>query len=559
MEIPADQIAEACTALAIGQPLAHQSVSIAKMLSIFYFEALEPPEPAPGWSESARVTWRNLRASPVRGFLLTDGMGMGKTYQALTTVVLLRFGGTPPGGRPWLPGEKALIVLNSALIAGWREQLQRHYSSLVDVERDTFLYHGMTRLARLRASGAPIVFTTYETLRADQTDDVFREPWRILVLDEVHKARNGRRAGQPGSGVWRTLRKFPDDIARLGLTGTPICNNPMELCSIAQVVWKGHPMLGAEEYWAEYRTRFDASLVGLLRATVLLRRTIESEGIQLPPRTDRLHPVWLTAEERRAYLDGHQRTRAAYQDFVQANVGHQPPWKRKQARDRYSACVNGLGLLTCLPPEPRQPSSKEELTLHITQQTLAAGPDARVLIVSRFVKVLTRLRTLIRDSLPDARPAIFDGSLDWGARGQLLNQFRALEVNVILLSTMAGNEGVDFSCCQTMVLVDSASAPNPMTHEDQVAARVYRIGQRLPTTIHKLVAVGTIDDAFTNELHPQKRANAAALLDADLGQEDQDQEDQDDTPPASVFQDVSSTFDLLERASQFLSGLPDDG
>jgi len=580
-----DAVRAACAEMRLTAPLPHQALSIARMLDVFVYRRLSTRAGGRGdelltTSGSAARLARALAREPACGFLLTDGMGMGKTFQAIATAVLLltcEFEGAQPNA----PLARVLVVLNSALIATWCEQIARHWRD-VDMKRDVFVYSGRNRLARMQSSPARFVFSTYETLRADsvasasasaasasaaddsQTStssaaaDVFCDvPWRLIIFDEVHKARNGRRSGGGGgSGLWRTLRRFPSDVPKLGLTGTPVCNNMMELCSIAQVIFKGHSVLSSEEFWSGYERHFTRDVLALLRGSILLRRTLASEGIELPPRTDTDVAIVLDAGEKVAYREAHDRMERALADLIDAGERHAPPFVVKVARDRYASSVNALGLATC-------GASKLQEVVRICAQIGVGehgGRNERIVIVSRFVRVLESLRAELARA-PEtsaARVALFTGALDWKARGAVVDSFRARELDVVLLSTMAGNEGVDFSCCQHLVLVDSASAPNPMTHEDQVVARIYRIGQAKPSFIWRLIAVATIDDAFAFELHAQKRANAHALLDMALGggEEGRDEgndEGGEDAGGETLFRSVTSTADLLRRAVRALA------
>jgi len=583
--IDSDSVREACAALQLTSPLPHQAVAIARMLDVFVYARLRVQvtvDQRQSLAKSGHATARLARAlatEPAYGFLLTDGMGMGKTFQAIATAVLLltcdfeHSASASASASAGQQQQRVLVVLNSALIATWCEQIARHWRQ-VDMKRDVFVYSGRDRLARLRASSARFVFSTYETLRADATalsaasdeqqqqqnsdGDVFGGVrWRLIIFDEVHKARNGRRlSGGGGSALWRTLRRFPATVPKLGLTGTPVCNHMMELCSIAQVVFKDHAVLASEDFWAGYERHFTRDVLALLRSSILLRRTLASEGIALPPRTDTDVAVALDADEKAAYRAAHERMECALADWIEANERHAPPFVVQQARDRYASCVNLLGLATC------GESKLREVVRICTEAGVGAagsgsGAGERVVIVSRFVRVLESLQTALSAPPLQLRTALFTGALDWRARGAVVDAFRARELDAVLLSTMAGNEGVDFSCCQHLVLVDSASAPNPMTHEDQVVARIYRIGQQKPSFIWRLIAVATIDDAFAFELHAQKRANAHALLDRDVDADKEADKEADadadqEAAEQPLFRSVVSTADLLRRAVQHL-------
>lgn len=543
--VSAADVLAACAAFQFSTPMPHQAEGIARMLDMIVYRRMHsaPVREAIASDDLvARGLARALAREPVHGMLLADGMGVGKTMQALATVMLYKQAAFHDAftSEHTQPASPVLVCLNSALISVWQEQLERHFASVVNQSEHVFIYSGSDRLQQLeqRWSSLHFVFSTYETLRMEMShfrrDTLYQMPWSAIIMDEVHKCRNGRLQSRhtAGSGVWQSLRRFHPHVFKLGCSGTLVCNNVMELCSISQIVFKNHSVLAQESFWSEHRDRFTPQVTALLQRTILLRRTLESLGIRLPPLSETHAVLTMQRWEVHRYAAQLQSALTAlsvYQNLVQKHA----PWPEQcQARQRYAAALNMLGLCVTLGGE--QLSTKEIALLeHVRARKRDAGDVRQWVIVSRFVKVLQRIETLLREHESDLVSAAYTGELDYRQRGELVNAFRRREVHVLLLSSQAGAEGVDLTCAQDMILVDDASASNVFVFHDQVVARIFRIGQKKPTSVLRLIARGTIDQAYAEILHDMKRRNAGVMVDGD-----------DDT-----FVDMESTASLLRRFS----------
>lgn len=631
LPVTGEMVIAECNRLGIQGPMPHQAGAIARMVDTFLRRRIHPEALLETGDPIADKIVARLRTEPCGGFLLGDGMGVGKTYQASCTAILLRHGRfeipvtvhaaptpTPPTPevrstlrrrvleepkfhkgkskvvRPTYlarSGQKGptLVVLNASLISTWQEQFARHYKTLLRPQ-DCFVFTGTNRVEQLRERWRSVqfVFCTYETLRSEalvqKRLDVFLVPWQLIILDEVHKLRNGVRSGSgcSGSGLWKAMRRFPSDIPKLGLSGTLICNHVMELCAVSQVVFKGHSILSSESFWEEYQTRFTPPLVRALRSAILLRRTIASLGIKLPPKELIQVDVYVSLEERRLYEVAFERMLFKHRILLNLMESHGRPLELQKARNDYCAAVQRLGLCATTWPQeskdarsedkvedasslygerleteagevvtiaavPRPELTGKELALvEIVNRVFGFGHEGfqgtdghrRLIVTSRFVSFLERLRDVVfKSAFPQLRTSCFTGSLNFQQRGAMIDAFRAGAIDIFCLSSMAGCEGIDLTCAQDLVLCDTASMPNPSI-EDQIEARVYRIGQKLPTRIYKLVTQGSVDVSFSEHLHVQKRANASAMLDEDALPPE---------PEASTsFVELNSMADLLK-------------
>jgi hypothetical protein len=148
--------------------------------------------------------------------------------------------------------------------------------------------------------------------------------------------------------------------------------------------------------------------------------------------------------------------------------------------------------------------------IHTTQPS----NHQRVIIVSRYVKVLHMLQHFLNMALPHHASKLYTGALNIPERLSLLQQFEQGQFSIMLLSLRAGNEGVNFTCCQHLISYDGESARNPFTDRDQVFKRIHRLDQTKPCHIYTITAQDTIDVDMPIHVHRVKYAQSRAFLDS---------------------------------------------
>ncbi len=212
------------------------------------------------------------------GGVLADEMGLGKTLQTLAFVCHLKERGalTSP----------VLVVAPLTLVDNWGAELSR-FTTLHFV-----LYKGSAaERAELRASiGAhvDVVVTSYEFALKQELGTQFA----YLVVDEGHRLKNS------ASALHQALLEI--HAPRSLLTGTPVQNNLLELCSLLsfvnpQVFGGGtvDSVVDALRHvdWraAAFRETDTDATVGLLHDAMrpfLLRRRKEDTDVAIPPKVE---------------------------------------------------------------------------------------------------------------------------------------------------------------------------------------------------------------------------------------------------------------------------------
>ncbi|HEU0155546.1 MAG TPA: C-terminal helicase domain-containing protein, partial [Stellaceae bacterium] len=92
-------------------------------------------------------------------------------------------------------------------------------------------------------------------------------------------------------------------------------------------------------------------------------------------------------------------------------------------------------------------------------------------------------------------------------RARPVARFQKREVPLFLISLKAGGTGLNLTAADTVIHYDPWWNP---AVEDQATDRAYRIGQKKPVFVYKLVAQGTVEERML-ELQRRKKALAAGI------------------------------------------------
>ncbi len=153
--------------------------------------------------------------------LLADGVGLGKSVQALTYAESK-------------PNRRVLIVCPSPLKFQWKQEIKKFFNI------DSTILEG-TPKKRLKAfnsykdSKTKYLIVNYEQLigKEDKKTKIVTLKnkylelikFDLIIFDEVHKIKNYKSGIHKGAKKIKTLDK-------IGLTATPLINNPMELFTL---------------------------------------------------------------------------------------------------------------------------------------------------------------------------------------------------------------------------------------------------------------------------------------------------------------------------------------
>jgi hypothetical protein len=415
------------------------------------------------------VHWLSFLKKARLGALLADDMGLGKTVQALCVLEA-----------------PALVVAPTSVVFNWAEEAARFRPGL-----RVALYHGPGRALDPKAD---LTLTSYALLRLD-SDLLAARSWRCVLLDEAQAIKNPD--SQVAQAAFRLRAEF-----RLTLTGTPVENRLEELWSQFHFLNPG--MLGGrhdfEERYAKPIADGTAGAAARLRERIrpfVLRRLKREVAPELPARTETVLRCELTAEERTVY----DAVWAATREEVVARLrsgGSVLAALEALLRLRQACCHPAL-----VPGQRAETSSKTELLIEELQEATADGHKS--LVFSQW----TSLLDLIEPRLNQAGLSFIrlDGSTR--DRAAVVRRFQDEDgPPVMLISLKAGGAGLNLTAADHVFLVDPWWNP---AVEDQAADRAHRIGQERPVFVHRLVALGTVEERIL-ALQGEKRALAEAAL-----------------------------------------------
>jgi SNF2 family DNA or RNA helicase len=243
-------------------------------------------------------------------------------------------------------------------------------------------------------------------------------------------------------------------------------------------------------------------------APFLLRRTKSEVAAELPEKTEVTEPVALGASQQAIYegirMAMHKRVRQAIAERGLARSGIiilDALLKLRQA------CCDPRLLKLETAKAARAGSAKLERLMEMLPELVEEG--RRVLVFSQFTSMLALIEVeLIERALPYV---LLTG--DTRDRKTPVRRFQAGEVPIFLISLKAGGVGLNLTTADTVIHYDPWWNP---AVEAQATDRAHRIGQTKVVFVHRLMAIGTIEEKM-EVLKARKQALVAGILDAEAG------------------------------------------
>jgi len=437
------------------------------------------------------VAWlQHLREHHLAG-ILADDMGLGKTAQALAHLLIEQQAGR-------LDGTPALVVVPTSLLFNWQAEAARMAPGL-----RLLTLHGADRAHRVADIGHhDVVLTTYPLVWRD-IDVLASASFHMLILDEAQTVKN------PAGRAAHALRRL-NAAHRLCLTGTPLENHLGELWAQFDFLLPG--FLGDQRTFARrWRKPIEENgetlRAELLRRRVrpfILRRRKDEVAAELPPKTEVIERVELQGRQRAMY----ESVRVAADELVRRVL------QKSGLAGGLITILDALLKLRQVCNDPRLlqgrrvpkaiESAKRELLRDLLPSLVADG--RRVLVFSQFTAMLSLLQEdLAALGLPWLA---LTGETPPAQRGQIVGDFQAGRVPLLLLSLKAGGVGLNLTAADTVIHVDPWWNP---AVERQATDRAHRIGQTQPVFVYKLIVAGSIEERML-ELQARKAALAEGVL-----------------------------------------------
>ena len=213
---------------------------------------------------------------------------------------------------------------------------------------------------------------------------------------------------------------------------------------------------------------------------------------ELPPKTENVHRIELDTEQRKLYLaavvDAREKLRAA----------------KPEDKMAVFAVLMRLRQICCDPRLVADNWSGGSAKLDACMELVTAAVEGghRILLFSQFTSMLD----LLAQRLDEAGVSHFtlQGSTPKPVRAELVRRFNAGEASVFLISLRAGGTGLNLTAADIVIHYDpwwNVAAQN------QATDRAYRIGQKNPVQVYKLIAQDTIEEKIV-ELQQAKQSLA---------------------------------------------------
>ncbi|KAE9964077.1 hypothetical protein BLS_008668 [Venturia inaequalis] len=248
------------------------------------------------------------RPPPIRGGILADMMGLGKTLSILAMLVgtleeAVQFATFPPprtAQRALVRNSKAtLLVCPVSTVSNWEDQVKTH---IAPNSIRYYIYHGASRCQDIEELAEyDLIITSYHTMAAEKTKGGKRPIWSTnffrIVLDEAHQIRT------PSTAMAIAVCEL-EAQRRWAVSGTPIQNRLEDLGSLIKFLRiQPFDQKGAfTQFIVAPFKQADPEILPKLRLlvdSITLRR--QKDHITLPERSDKIVRLDHTKEEDLTY------------------------------------------------------------------------------------------------------------------------------------------------------------------------------------------------------------------------------------------------------------------
>eukprot|EP00884_Botryococcus_braunii_P015006 jgi/Botrbrau1/23506/Bobra.106_1s0057.1 len=470
------------------------------------------------------------------GCILSDGMGMGKSCQAIVVLWALLTGGIY--GRSTC--KRPLILCPSSLVQNWGKELEhwigslRLHQHLVTETTPAAVQNTLLNFRSSPASRPCALVMSYNTFRLHKLD-VYGCGIDVVVCDEAHFLKNGdSQTTQAVKGLQQTIPK-----RRLLLTGTPIQNDLLELFTLMDLANPG--LLGTSPHFCKYfegpilagrdsNSNTAIQTLGRERKeeltsicqNVMIRRTSELLKQYLPPKCEQTvfcrmsplqqdlynhfcnsGPVQVATGQRHGSKDARKvavlPAIAALKKLCCHPALVYPLAHRQQLEQGLTGFEGANTLFASCRTYPAyvhgkcqaQHSGKVMVLEQLLKAIRRTCPTDKVVLVSNYTEALDVLAQMCHTN--GWETFRLDGSCALKHRQPIIDRFNdpGNAVFVLLLSSKAGGVGLNIVGANRLMLFDPDWNP---ANDAQALARVWREGQKKQVFIYRFLTTGSIEE-----------------------------------------------------------------
>lgn len=403
---------------------------------------------------------------PRHGALLADEMGLGKTAQAILSLRLLFHHGQI---------QSALLICPKPLMHNWARELKLWAP---DVPFESFEGGTEQRRTTWLTSNCPLKLINYESLTRDH--ELAADPrvsFDVVVLDEAQRIKN---ASSKTAQVVRSIRRERS----WALSGTPVENHPDDLVNLfafidPERIPAGTPPRRIPQYTSD----------------CILRRTKDVVQSDMPALSIKDLDLDLTPAQQQAYKLAEDE-----------GVIHLNELGETITVQHVFQLVMRLKQICNFDPLTGESSKLEQL---VTDLEEVAESGRKALVFSQWVEPLK----IIAQAVEKFGPLQYHGRIPQNERTPILDRFKNdPDSHVLLMSYGTGSVGLNLQFTNYVFLFDRWWNP---AIEDQAINRAHRIGQKLPVTVTRFIAEGTIEQKIAAILDRKRQVFNDLLSQAD--------------------------------------------
>ena len=424
--------------------------------------------------------------------LNADGMGAGKTGQAIGAILLNKMDGK---------SYKTLVICPSSVKGEWAKEILRITDELPTIVLDSKMEKryaayegGMDKYA--------VGIISYDGFIADYDEICNYFKPDILIIDECHRIANRKnkitQALIGGKTIKKTFAMMCDLHSVYLLTGTPINNKLEDLYAMLKLIdpgifsWTGfgnrYTIVEECQRWLHTggvkRVHKFQKISGYrnekeLKAKLslhMIRRTKDQILPELPPKVFEVLEIELDAEERKIYKD--------LQDDYKASIRGQ----ELTVPDALVWMTRACQIANSLETVPGSATKKSSKLIELLKIVEAEAPQRKILVFSKF-KTMT---TILERELKHLHPLHLNGDVPSLKRTEMIEQFQTDPKYRVFISTIkAGGVGITLTAADLVIFYDIAWTP---AANAQAADRVHRIGQKNSVLVLTLRAKDTVEE-----------------------------------------------------------------
>lgn len=418
--------------------------------------------------------------------LLRDDPGLGKTKQSLDLIMNRKRTGQI---------NRALIVCCvGGLQYNWLREVKKHTDlrgyilgtrPANKLGTATRIGSNKDKLNDLKMAKADILICNVEMLRdtaclIQLQLMIAKGDLGMIVVDEVHKCKNTK--AQQTAGLFSLHPRY-----KLGLTGTPIINSPMDLYGIS--CWLGHELRSFSKYRDSYCIMGgfkNKQIVGYhnlqdltARLDMWSLRRRKEDCLDLPEKTVIYSQVEMTNSQKSLYKDVLKDIRDRPEDILALPT----PMGRFVGLRKVTSCPSVVS-----ENWDGEDCAKFQETLRLVEEALQN--NQKVVIYTWYVFTLQYLNIQLRKH--GIIPAVIYGEMSLEARNANEQAFQTNpDCKVILGNYQTMGTGIELTAAS---LVIEYELPWTYADEKQGQDRCHRIGQNKNITCIRLVSKDTIDE-----------------------------------------------------------------